>query len=548
MNGKSGRGNVRHRTRKVSAGRSVVSGRRMLAKYKSLIPKPLVLIIADGWGYARASKGNAITLAKTPNFDNYWRNYPHCLLEASGEAVGLPKGAVGGSEVGHFTIGAGRVVLQELAVIDAAVKDGSFFHDKELLGAMVKARDANHDLHIMGLLSDAGVHAHTCHLEALLKMAKQHRLSRVFVHAFTDGRDVPEKSLHKYLRRLDGLFKRYKVGRLASIVGRYYAMDRDNNWDRTKIAYRMLVEGKGKLATDAMREITAQYKNGVMSDYYLRPIIMSDDGKIPRAIIKDGDSAIFYNYRSDRSRQLTRAFWMDRFNEFKPRKHRAVNFVCLAQYDDRLRKIPVAFPNKIIRQNLAEILSKRGKWQLRVAETEKYAHATFFFNSQRNKSYPKEKRVLVKSLKTPSYADRPEMSAHEITSRLLTELNKQGYDFVLVNFANPDLVGHSGNLKAAIKAVSIVDKCAGVVVQDVLTRDGVIIFSADHGNADEMLYPSGEPNPGHSKNPVPFILISKNARQYHLCKKGGLADIAPTILELLGLSKPKIMTGKSLLQ
>jgi len=512
-----------------------------------VIKAPVILLVADGWGLAKPSKGNAISRAQTPNFDRLWRDYPHCQLQTSGTAVGLPKNGTGGSEVGHLTMGAGRIVLQELSLIDEAIKRRTFFKNQVLLAAMRQAKRGKCVLHLMGLLSDAGIHSHLKHLEALLKMAKQQGLNKIFVHAFADGRDVPEKSLGKYLGQLENLFKRQQVGQLATIVGRYYAMDRDHNWQRTKVAYRLLVEGKGSLNINAKAAVKQQYQRGLNSDYYLAPIVLSDDGKTPRALIEEGDSVIFFNFRSDRSRQLTRAFWLDRFPHFKPRRHCAVNFVCLTRYDDRLHKIPVAFPWQVIKQNLGECLSKKGKKQLRMAETEKYAHVTYFFNAQRNRAYKGERRILVPSPKTPSYAALPAMSARELTARFLAELKQRDDDFVLLNFANPDLVGHSGDLKAAIKAIEVVDEMLGKIVQAVLAKGGTLIFTADHGNAEVMLAPNGESNPSHSTNPVPFILLSPVGGRYHLRQQGGLADVAPTILELLGLAKPKVMTGKSLL-
>lgn len=502
---------------------------------------PVLLIIRDGWGYAKEKKGNAIANAKVPNHKKWVKQYPTLLLEASGNAVGLPIGVQGGSEVGHLTLGAGRIVWQPLELINKAIQNKSFFKNKVLLQAIRNCKRNNSALHIMGLFSDQGVHGTIAHIPPLLELAKKHNIQNVFIHAFLDGRDVPEKSAHKYLLQIDHEMRKTGVGRIASVIGRYYAMDRDNNWDRTQKAFELLVHGKGFPAASPEEGLLAAYDRGDKTDYYIQPTIILEE-RSPLGCIKDKDSVIFYNFRSDRTRQLT-AMLSGKKCPVKLKRPKTF-FVCFSDYDPQFR-LPVAFPQLIVKNNLGSSLSHAKVRQLRIAETEKYAHVTFFFNSQVEKPFPKEERILVPSPKVPSYDMKPEMSALGITAKALAALKKRKYDFVLVNFANSDLVGHSGNYKATVKACEIVDQCVGKIVKEVLGQDGVVLLTGDHGNAEQMVYPNGEPCPAHTTNPVPFTIISKEKKKL-LQKNGGLMDVGPTVLKLLEIKKPKEMSGRSL--
>ena len=503
--------------------------------------KPVVLIVRDGWGYSDQKKGNAIANAKIPNHNFYIKKYPTTLLEASGNAVGLPAGTQGGSEVGHLTMGAGRIVLQPLELINKAIHDGSFFSNAVLLQAVENCKKHKSSLHIMGLFSDQGVHATTEHLYAILKLAKKNMLENVFVHAFLDGRDVPEKSAYKYILKTNHEINRIGVGEIASVVGRYYAMDRDNNWDRTQKAFDMLVHRKGFSANSAEEGILAAYERGDKTDYYVQPTIIAKNEK-PVGSIKENDSVVFYNFRSDRTRQLT-AMLTGKKCRVKVQSPN-IFFVCFSEYDKEFQ-LPVAFRQMLVQNNVGKVISAAGYRQLRIAETEKYAHVTFFFNSQVEEPFAKEERIFVPSPKVPSYETKPEMSAYEITEKLLAALSKKDYDFVLVNFANADLVGHSGNYQATIKCCEIVDDCVGRIVSVVLKKDGIVLLTGDHGNAEQMLYSSGESCPAHTTNKVPFTLIS-NHISHQLHEDGGLQDVGPTILKLLDIVQPKEMSGKSL--
>lgn len=492
----------------------------------------VLLIILDGFGESSKKTGNAVKLAKTPNIDALRKKYPITLLRTDSEAVGLPKRTQGGSEVGHFTIGAGRVIWQSLEEINRSIQKGDFFKLKHLL----KAAKTREKFHIMGMISDEGVHSHIDHLYALLKFAKTQGLKRVYIHAITDGRDVPERSASKYIKRIQGWIKKLKLGSIATIVGRYYAMDRDTNWARTRKAYELYTEGHGIKEQSPLTALKNAYARGVKTDYYIDPIILD-----PKGTISNEDSVVFFNYRTDRARQITKAFAKKTFKDFKP--HVRVNpyFVCFGPYS---KKTPVLFPTPRIRNNLGEILSRRGLKQLRIAETEKYAHVTYFFNSQIKEPYAGEKRVLIPSPKCPSYAEKPEMSAYKVTSKLLNELGKQ--DFIVLNFANCDLVGHSGDLSAAIKAVETVDECVGKILPKALGKGYHVILTADHGNAEQMLYRDDSPCPSHTRNSVICVLISDKYRDAKL-RKGELDDIAPTVLKIMGIKQPKDMTGESLI-
>ncbi len=510
--------------------------------------KRVILIIRDGWGYSEEVKGNAVRQANVPNDTYYMKNYPWTLLKATGNAVGLPEGTQGGSEPGHLTIGAGRVVWQPLEDINRRIRDGSFFENPVLMKAMENCKKKNSSLHLMGLFSDQGIHGTTEHLYALLKLAKKNGMKKVFVHCFLDGRDVPERSAEKFFKGLDEKIGEIGIGKVATIVGRYYAMDRDNNYDRTKEAYMLLTRGIGVKEKDPIIAIKNAYKRGDKTDYYVKPIVVVDGKNGPIATIRDNDSVIFWNFRSDRTRQLTYALTNEKFDKFDRGKRLKLCFICMSEYDKNL-KLPVAFKQQKVENNLASVLSKEGLKQLRIAETEKYAHVTFFFNSQIEKPYEGEDRILVPSPKVPSYDLKPEMSAYEITEKLLPEIEEEKYDFIAVNFANGDLVGHSAKLDAGIKACEAIDECVGKIVKLSLEKNYVVIITGDHGNIEIMFYPDGEPCPAHGTNPVPFILISNDEKlkKIKLKRSLGLSSVAPTILEIMGLKKPKEMTSESLI-
>jgi len=499
------------------------------------------LIVRDGWGYSEETKGNAIKKAKTPNHDHYVKHYPTTLLECSGNAVGLPVGTQGGSEVGHLTMGAGRIVWQPLELINKSIADKSFFSNKTFEQALAHCHHHNSALHLMGLFSDEGVHATIDHLYALLKLAKEHNINKVYIHCFLDGRDVPEKSAHKYLVELNHKIREIGVGKIASIVGRYYAMDRDKNWKRTKKAYDLLVKGVGHKSESPEQALLEAYERGDKTDYYVQPTVITENNR-PVSTIKNNDTVIFYNFRTDRSRQITSMLTNKKCpTNMQPPK---IHFVCMTEYDREFH-LPVAFHQTKVNHNLGNVLSAHKLKQLRIAETEKYAHVTFFFNSQNEKPNKGEDRILIHSPKVPSYDMQPEMSAHEVTHKAVASIKKKKYDFILINFANPDLVGHSGNLKATIKCCEVVDECVGNITDAVLDIDGVVLLTGDHGNAEQMLYSNGEICPAHTKNPVQFTIITHH--KLHNLHEGSLQDIAPTVLRLFDIKKPKEMTGKSLL-
>jgi 2,3-bisphosphoglycerate-independent phosphoglycerate mutase len=509
------------------------------------VPQPLVLIIMDGWGEGKGREGNAVALARTPNIDLYKEKYPYTLLGAAGEEVGLPEGQMGNSEVGHLNLGAGRIVYQDFTRISRAIREGEFYRNPVLVDVMQQAQ--GHSLHLIGLLSDGGVHSHIQHLYALLELAAAQGLERVYVHAFLDGRDVPPTCAARYFVELERKFEALGCGSVATVSGRYWAMDRDKRWERTALAYKALVAGQGETAMSAQEAVQKAYERGE-SDEFVRPTVILAGNGAPRGRVQEGDAVIFFNFRPDRARQLTRAFVDADFSGFDrgptPPK---VHFVCLTQYDETIAA-PVAFPPQSLANTLGEYLSRQGLRQLRIAETEKYAHVTFFFNGGEEKPFPGEERRLIPSPKVATYDLKPEMSAYEVTDALLTELKENKYDLVVLNYANADMVGHTGNLQAAVRAVEAVDDCVGRVVPEVLALGGAIIVTADHGNAEEMINPTtGEPQTAHSTNPVPFILITAEPRENHLAT-GRLADVAPTILELLRLPQPEVMSGRSLLK
>ncbi|MFC1803659.1 2,3-bisphosphoglycerate-independent phosphoglycerate mutase [Thermoproteota archaeon] len=513
-----------------------------------MVKSKVILVVRDGWGYTEETKGNAIYLANTPNNDRYMNIYPWTLLKCTGNAVGLPEGTQGGSESGHITMGAGRIVWQPLKEINTAIVEGSFYQNKALLIAVRKSRKNKSKLHLMGLLSDQGIHGTIHHLYALLELTRREKLKTVYIHCFLDGRDVPEKSAKRFIRETLKKTREKGIGHIASIIGRYYSMDRDKNWDRTQKAYDLLTLGEGYRESDVFEAVDNTYKRGEESDYYIKPIAMVNQDLQPIATVDDYDSVIFWNYRSDRARQITQALTQRNFDKFPRRKISNILFTCMSIYDKRL-DLPVAFPQKEVQNNLSKTLSEHSLKQLRISETEKYAHVTYFFNSQVEKPYLGESRILVSSPKVPNYEEKPEMSALEINRKLIPEINSRKYHFILVNYANGDLVGHSANLQAGIKACETVDQCVGKVVDTGLKNGYVVLVTGDHGNVEIMLYPDGTPNPSHGMNPVPFILISdasylKNSK---LRKGLGLSSIAPTILYLMGLKKPHKMTGENII-
>ncbi len=499
------------------------------------------MVIRDGWGHGPPGPGNAISLAKTPNDDRFLAEYPHVLLGCGGNFVGLPDGTMGGSEVGHLTMGAGRVVWQPYEKINKAVKDGSFYENPALNACMDSCMQRGTKLHLMGLFSDEGVHADFNHIAPLIKMASSKGISKVFVHAFLDGRDVPEKSFLSFLEQFEAQCS--GKGVIASIVGRYYAMDRDTNWGRTQEAYLLLTEGKGFKAASAKEAIQMAYERGDPTDYYVKPTAIVREGK-PVATIKEGDSVIFFNFRSDRARQITNALAVEGFSKF-PAKRLNLSFVCFSEYDREFH-LPVAFPQEQVSNNLGKVLADNGIKQLRAAETEKYAHVTFFFNSQIETPNEGEDRILVPSPKVPSYDQKPEMSAYEVTDKVMEQIEQGKHDVMIVNFANPDLVGHSGVLDAAVKACEVVDECAGRLVDSVVGKGGMALLLADHGNSDAMTYPDGSANPAHSLNPVMLTLIANDMKGAKLREGCGLASVAPTILKLLSIKIPQEMDAPPL--
>ena len=506
--------------------------------------RPVVLMVLDGYGLNDNPEGNAIAMAKTPVMDSLMKDYPFVKGAASGLAVGLPDGQMGNSEVGHMNIGAGRIIYQDLTRITKAIEDGDFFENKGLLTAIENCKKNNSDLHLWGLLSDGGVHSHITHLYGLLEMAKKHGLTNVYVHAFLDGRDTPPASGKDYIEQLEAKMQEIGVGKIASISGRYYAMDRDNNWDRIQKAYDSLVSGTGVQATDAVKAMEASYADGVTDEFVLPTVITDEAGK-PVSVVKENDSVIFFNFRPDRAREITRAFCDDAFTGFE-RPFIPLTYVCFKDYDETIPNKIIAFEKESIKNTFGEFLAAQGKKQLRLAETEKYAHVTFFFNGGVEEPNEGEDRILVKSPKVATYDMKPEMSAYEVTDELLSRLDSGKYDVVILNFANCDMVGHTGVFDAAVKAVEAVDTCVGKVVEKVLSMKGTVLLTADHGNADRMYEEDGSPFTAHTTNPVPFILVNADP-SYTLREGGCLADIAPTLIELMGMEQPKEMTGKSLL-
>jgi len=511
-------------------------------------PKPIVLTVLDGWGYSPETKGNAIFLARKSNYDALLAKFPSTLIHTSGPWVGLPGGQMGNSEVGHLNIGAGRIIHMDITRIDLAIARGEFFKNDLLLKAMQRGREQQ--LHLLGLTSDGGVHSHIEHLFALLRIAQQHKVERVFVHCFMDGRDTPPNSGIDYLRQLQQKIREYVTGQIATVIGRYYAMDRDNRWDRIEKAYRAMVHGEADYKSpDPIEAIRQSYERGV-TDEFVVPVVITqpaDGDAKPVGQIRDDDAVIFFNFRADRARQTTRALAEPDFDNFADRKRpKNLAFVAMTQYEKAFTWLPYVLGPQKVEHILAHVFAELNFRNLRVAETEKYAHVTYFFNGGVEKPFPGEERILVPSPKVATYDLKPEMSAAGITDNVVNAIEKGGFDAIVMNFANADMVGHSGKLEAAIQAVEAVDNCLGRIGQVLRARGGAWIITADHGNAETMIDPmTGGPHTYHTTNPVPFVLVSDN-QAVQLRPGGSLQDIAPTLLGVLGIPPPPEMTGNDL--
>ncbi len=508
--------------------------------------KPTVLLVLDGFGLNDNKEANAIAMANTPNMDRLMEEYPFVKGNASGMAVGLPDGQMGNSEVGHINIGAGRIVYQELTRITKEIQEGTFFENAALLAAIDNCKRYNSDLHLYGLLSDGGVHSHNTHLYGLLELAKRHGLKNVYVHAFLDGRDTPPTSGKGYVEELGEKMRILGVGKIATVMGRYYSMDRDNRWDRVEKAYRAMVYGEGQTAVSGVVAVQNSYDNEVYDEFVI-PTVVLEDGK-PVATIKENDSIICYNFRPDRAREITRAFCSDVFTGFDRGKERMnVTYVCFSEYDITIPNKLVAFHKISIENTFGEFLAKHKMTQLRLAETEKYAHVTFFFNAGIEVPNEGEDRILVNSPKVATYDLQPEMSVYKVAENLVEAIKSDKYDVIIANFANPDMVGHTGVLEATIKAIEAVDECVGMAVEALLSVNGQMFLCADHGNAEQLIdYETNETFTAHTTNPVPFILINFD-EDYTLAEGGRLADIVPTLIDMMGMKQPQEMTGKSLL-
>ncbi len=505
--------------------------------------KTTMLMILDGFGINENEKGNAVKLANTPNIDKLMKTCPTTEIYTSGLNVGLPEGQMGNSEVGHTNIGAGRIVYQELTRITKSIEDGDFFSVPEFIEAIENCKKNNSKLHIMGLLSDGGVHSHMRHLFGLLELAKRRDFEEVYVHCFLDGRDTPPASAESYIMKLEEKMKEKGVGKIASISGRFYSMDRDKRWNRIQKSYDAMVNGIGEKSASAITAIENSYQKEIFDEFVEPTVIVN--GETPIATISKNDSVIFYNFRPDRAREITRVLVDKDFSDFETKKDLNLFFVCMTQYDETMPNVKVAFkPTKLI-NTFGEYISNKGLTQLRIAETEKYAHVTFFFNGGNEKQYKGEDRILVQSPKVETYDMQPEMSAPEVTEKVLEAINSKKYDAIILNYANPDMVGHTGNLDAAIKAIEEIDKDVGKVVEAIRANEGVLLITADHGNSEQMVdYTTGEPQTSHTTNPVPLILVGmENAK----IKSGKLADFAPTMLDIMGLEKPAEMTGESII-
>lgn len=506
--------------------------------------KLMMLMILDGYGINENEKGNAVKLANTPNINKLMKTCPTTTIYTSGLKVGLPEGQMGNSEVGHTNIGAGRIVYQDLTKITKSIEDGDFFSNEVLTKAIENCKKYNSNLHVMGLLSDGGVHSHERHLYAILELAKRNDFDNVYVHCFMDGRDTAPTSGEGYVAKLEEKMKEKGVGKIASLSGRFYAMDRDKRWQRVQKAYDAMVNGKGEKATSAIQAVEASYQKEVFDEFIEPTVIYNQDA--PVATIGKHDSVICFNFRPDRAREITRTLVDKDFNEFETKKDLDLYYVCMTPYDETLENVEIAFKKEALKNTFGEYISKYGLKQLRIAETEKYAHVTFFFNGGEEKQYEGEDRILVPSPKVETYDMKPEMSACEVTDKVVDAINSKKYDSIILNYANPDMVGHTGNLEAAIKAIETIDKCVQRVVEAVNAQNGMLLITADHGNSEQMIdYKTGEPYTAHTTNPVPLILVGKDNIKL---KEGKLADLAPTMLELMGMEIPKEMTGESIIQ
>jgi 2,3-bisphosphoglycerate-independent phosphoglycerate mutase len=488
----------------------------------------VALVILDGWGFRNEKEGNAILLANTPNFNYLLSHYPHTLINAAGEAVGLPKSQMGNSEVGHLNIGAGRIVYQDFMRINKAIECGEFYNNKVLISSIMNSST----IHFIGLLSDGGVHSHIEHLYALLELAKKFNKNKIFIHAFLDGRDTPPTSGINYVKALEEKCKEIGIGKIVTIMGRYYGMDRDKRWDRTQKAYNAIVLGEGEKADSAYQVVEESYKKGITDEFIVPTVIGEYKG------VEDGDTIICYNFRADRVRQITESLTKEEFSFFERKKFPKVKFVCMVLYRDDF-DLPIIFPQEKLEDVLGKVFEDYKIRNLRIAETEKYAHVTYFFNGGEEKMFQYEDRVLIPSPKVATYDLKPQMSAYEITEKIIEKINE--YQVMIINYANPDMVGHTGNLSATISAIEHVDICLGKILKVFKENDWRVIVTGDHGNAETMMYPDGSPHTTHTSNPVPFILIGEE--NVKLKENGKLGDIAPTILKLLNIPQPKSMTG-----
>ena len=504
-----------------------------------------MLMILDGYGISENKVGNAVEIAKTPNIKSLQKKYKTTKIYTSGLEVGLPEGQMGNSEVGHTNIGAGRIVYQELTRITKSIQDGDFFSNEKLINAIEECKKNNTNLHILGLVSNGGVHSHDRHLYALLELAKRRDFENVYIHCILDGRDTPPASAEMYISNLQEKINEKKVGRIVSISGRFYAMDRDNRWERVQKYYNAIVKGEGNKSGNAIKAIEDSYCKDVFDEFIEPTLITTADEKI--VTINKKDSVIFFNFRPDRAREITRALVDNDFTGFENKKDLELNFVCFTKYDETIPNVEIAFEKQELKNTFGQYISEKGKTQLRIAETEKYAHVTFFFNGGEEKQYEGEDRILVPSPKVETYDLKPEMSAYEVTEKVLEAIQSEKYDCIILNYANPDMVGHTGNLEAAVKAIETIDECVGKVVELVNQKNGNMLITADHGNAEIMIDTvNGEPYTAHTTNPVPLILVTDD-KNLELREGGKLADLAPTILDLMDLEKPEEMTGESLL-
>lgn len=506
---------------------------------------PVALIILDGFGCRNETKGNAVAQAKKPNFDRLWKEFPHSHLKASGEAVGLPEGQMGNSEVGHLNIGAGRIVYQSLTRVNIAIREGEFEKNDTFLGAIDHVKKNGTSLHLFGLLSDGGVHSHISHMFALLRLAAEHGVEKVYVHAFLDGRDVGPQTAKTYIQETLDKMKEYGVGEFATISGRYYSMDRDKRWERVEKSYRAMVYGEGPAYTNPLELVDDSYEKGIYDEFVIPSVMTKENGQ-PVATIQDNDAVIFYNFRPDRAIQISNTFTNKDFRSFDrgPKHPNDLYFVCLTHFSETVDGY-VAFKPTNLDNTIGEVLSQNNLTQLRIAETEKYPHVTFFMSGGREEKFPGEERILIASPKVATYDLQPEMSAYGVTDALVKEIEADHFDAIILNFANPDMVGHSGMLEPTIKAIETVDECLGRVIDAILKKGGSAIITADHGNADEVITLEGNPMTAHTTNPVPVIVTKEGIT---LRDGGILADLAPTILELLNVKQPQEMTGKSLIQ